>query len=96
MSNGELSGTFSAVQTIGFLASLNGCESQAQNIDLSAENARSQVYEKSYSCNGLVTQLYTIAGLGHYGWAGSLPLTIDDETVTLNDAIFKFITTVRG
>jgi polyhydroxybutyrate depolymerase len=96
VSNGEISGTFSANQTFGFLASLNGCESQEQATDLSAENARNQVYANSFSCKGLVTQLYTVVGLGHYGWAGSLPLNIDGDTIALNDAIFKFITTVRG
>lgn len=96
VSKGELSGTFSANQTIGFLSSLNGCESQAQNRDISAENTRNPVYEKSYSCNYGVAQLYTIASLGHYGWAGGLTLNLNDETVTLNDVIFKFIVAVGG
>jgi polyhydroxybutyrate depolymerase len=96
VSNGELSGTFSAVQTIGFLASLNGCESQAQTKDISAENTRNPVYAKSYPCDDTVTQLYTIAGLGHFGWAGQLGVTVDGEDITLNDAIFRFIITVRG
>lgn len=96
VNNGELSGTFSADQTIGFLALLNGCESQAQTKDISAENTRNPVYAKSYPCDNGVTQLYTVAGLGHFGWAGGLPLTLDDETLTLNDAIFKFIVAVGG
>lgn len=96
VSNGELSGTFSANQTIGVLASLNGCAPDEQNFDLSADDAPNQVYAKLYPCNGFVTQLYTIAGLGHYGWAGTLPIKIGEETLTLNDAIFSFITTVRG
>jgi len=96
VSNGELSGTFSANQTIGVLASLNGCSPDEQNFDLSADDAPNPVYAKSYACNGLVTQLYTVAGLGHYGWAGSLSLRIGEETMTLNEAIVRFIIAVRG
>ena len=95
VSNGELSGTFSADQTIGFLASLNGCESQAQVKHISPENAANAVFVKRYVCDDTLTELYTVVGLGHYGWAGILPLTIDDEILTLNDAIFRFIATVK-
>jgi len=96
VNNGELSGTFSADQTISFLASLSGCDSQAQIKHISPENAPNAVFAKRYICDNTLTELYTVVGLGHYGWAGSLPLIIDDETLTLNDAIFKFMMAARG
>lgn len=94
VSGGELSGTFSADQTIGFLASLNGCQNQAQGQDISTENARNRVFVTRYPCEEHIAELYTIANLGHYGWAGQLTMTVDDESMTLNQAIFDFINRV--
>ena len=91
----EISGTLSLDQTIGVLAGLNDCESQAQTEDISSENAPNRAFVKGYTCDDLVTELYTIVGLGHFGWAGTFPLNIDDEDMTLNQAIFRFMTRVR-
>lgn len=94
VNNGEISGTFSAEQTVSFLASLNTCNSQAETQDVSATNSRNRTFLKSYPCTNTVTELYTVAGLSHFGWAGSLSLQLGDETLTLNQTIFRFIKAV--
>lgn len=95
-SDGRITGTFSADQTIGFLAGLNDCRTQSEGADISDDNARNRVFLTVYPCDDTITELYTIAGLGHFGWAGTLPLKLDSKTVTLNQAIFQFINRVRG
>src|SRR5690606_32371175 len=92
VNDGVLAGTFSAEQTIGVLASLNGCGSRPQTADISADGAGSPVYVTRYPCNNdLVTELYTIANMGHFNWAGQLAVKLEDELLTLNDVIFRFI-----
>lgn len=94
VTDGTLSGTFSADQTIGFLAGLNGCSSQRQVSNITPASARNSIFQTSYPCETHITQLYTVDDLGHFGWAGTIPLQIDDRTMTLNEAIFEFIRTV--
>jgi len=96
VNKGTLSGTFSADQTIGFLASLNDCESQAQVDDISVEDGRNRVFLTRYPCENNIAELYTITSLGHFGWAGQLPMNRDGEAMTLNQAIFNFIKRVGG
>lgn len=96
VSDGTLSGTFSADQTIGFLASLNGCDSQAQIHDGSPENAQYRVFIRSYSCDHHIAELLTVTNLGHFSWAGSFPIIQNDETMTINQAIFNFIQRAGG
>jgi poly(3-hydroxybutyrate) depolymerase len=94
-SEGRITGTFSADQTIGLLAGLNGCRNQSEGADISVDNARNRVFSTQYPCDDTVSELYTITNLGHFGWAGTLPLKLDGKTVTLNQAIFAFISRVR-
>lgn len=96
ISSGTLSGTFSADQTIGVLASLNGCDSQTQIQNISVENAQNRIFLTRYPCDKHIAELYTIAALGHFGWAGQLPMNREDETITLNQAIFDFINRAGG
>lgn len=94
VSNGALSGTFSADQTIGFLAGLNGCSTQRQVSNMTPASARNRIFQTNYPCDAHIMQLYTVVDLGHFGWAGTLPLQIDDRIMTLNEAIFEFIQSV--
>ncbi len=89
--NGQISGTFSADQTIGFLAGLNGCQTRTDGEDISVDNARTRIFITRYNCNDTINELMTIAGLGHYGWAGTLLVNLDNQNITLNAAIFRFI-----
>jgi len=93
--NGQLSGTFSADQTIGFLAGLNGCTDRPEGADITGDNASNRTVVTRYPCDNTVNELFTVIGLGHYSWAGTLPIKIDNKDMTLNDAIFRFIKQVQ-
>jgi len=93
--DGVISGTFSADQTIGYLAGLNGCRVRPEGTDISVDNARYRAFATRYQCDDTINELITVAGLGHYGWAGTLPVTLGNRDMNLNDAIFRFIKQVQ-
>lgn len=95
ITDGKISGTFSADQTIGFLAGLNGCRTKSDGADISGKGTQYRVFSAQYNCDNTINELITIAGLGHYGWAGTLPVTLNGRDATLNNLIFRFIKQVK-